>query len=94
MVSLGSINGLLVTDSGNNLIRFVDLASGNVVTLAGNTNPPLASAINAAGANASFNQPIGMSQDTNGNVYIADELNNTIRVINLNDPAAGVTIWS
>ena len=90
VVSIGGTNGLLVTDSGNNLIRFVNLTNGNVVTLAGNTNTPTG-AINAAGTNASFNQPIGMDQDTNGNVYIADEFDNTIRVMNLNDPVFGVT---
>ena len=31
---------------------------------------------------------------TNGNVYIADEMNNAIRVMNLNDPVFGVTNWS
>jgi hypothetical protein len=81
---------LLVADSGNGLIRFVRFSDGYTVTLAGNTNTPTG-AVNAAGTNASFNQPIGMDQDANGNVYIADEMTKTIRVMNLNDPAFGVT---
>ena len=89
-VNIGGTNGLLVTDSGNGLIRFVRFSDGNVATLAGNTNTPIG-AVNAAGINASFNQPIGMDQDGAGNVYIADEFNKTIRVMNLNDPAFGVT---
>jgi hypothetical protein len=89
-VSLGGTNGLLVADSGNNLIRFVRFNDGFTVTLAGNTNPP-AGAADAAGTNASFNVPVGLEQDGNGNVYIADEFDNAIRVINLNDPAFGVT---
>jgi len=62
--------GLLVADSGNNLIRFVCFTNGVVTTLAGqiNTGP----AVNAAGTNATFHYPIGLDQDTNGNVYIAD----------------------
>jgi hypothetical protein len=90
VVNIGGTRGLLVADSGNGLIRFVRFSDGYTVTLAGNTNTPTG-AVNAAGANASFNQPIGMDQDTNGNVYIADEMDNAIRVMNLNDPAFGVT---
>jgi len=90
VVSIGGTRGLLVADSGNGLIRFVRFSDGYTVTLAGNTNVPTG-AVNAAGASASFNQPIGMDQDTNGNVYIADEFDHAIRVINLNDPAFGVT---
>jgi len=96
-VSIGGTNGLLVTDSGGfgqyptvNTVRFVRFSDGNTVTLAGNTNAPTG-AVNADGVNASFNVPAGMAQDTNGNVYIADEFDNTIRVMNLNDPAFGVT---
>ena len=87
-VTINGTNGLLVTDSGNSAIRFVNFADGSVITIAGGTNGP---ANNATGTNAMFNQPLGMDQDTNGNVYIADSGNNVIRVINLNDPAFGVT---
>ena len=89
-VSIGGTNGLLVADSGNNLIRFVRFSDGYTVTLAGNINTP-SGAVNAIGTNASFNIPVGLDQDTNGNVYIADEYNNVIRVMNLHDPALGVT---
>src|SRR2546428_151641 len=44
----------------------------------------------ASGSNALFRYPIGLDQDTNGNVYIADFGNNAVRVMNLNDPAFGV----
>jgi sugar lactone lactonase YvrE len=90
LVSLNGTNGLLVADSGNNLIRFVRLNDGYTVTLAGNTNPPTGPA-NATGLNASFNVPVSLDQDANGNVYIADEFDNAIRVMNLNDPNLGVT---
>jgi hypothetical protein len=89
VVSIGGANGLLVTDSGNNLIRFARLSDGYVTTLAGQVGGGPAN--NAAGANATFRFPIGMDQDTNGNVYIADFNNSAIRVMNLNDPAFGVT---
>jgi hypothetical protein len=89
-VAIGGTNGLLVADSGNNLLRFVRFSDGYVTTLAGQ-NPVNQGSANEIGANASFNYPVGMDQDTNGNVYIADEYNNAIRVMNLNDPAFGIT---
>ncbi|MEI6785236.1 MAG: hypothetical protein WCQ21_30420, partial [Verrucomicrobiota bacterium] len=36
-VSIGGVSGLLVADSGNNLIRFVRFSDGVVTTLAGQT---------------------------------------------------------
>ena len=88
-VSIGGVSGLLVADSGNNLIRFVRLIDGVVTTLAGQTAG--GPAVNAAGSSATFRSPIGLDQDANGNVYIADWGNNTIRVMNLNDPTFGIT---
>jgi hypothetical protein len=88
-VSIGGTNGLLVADSGNNLIRFVCFTNGVVTTLAG--QPNAGPAVDAAGTNATFHYPLGLDQDTNGNVYIADWGNDTIRVLNLNDPAFGTT---
>lgn len=90
VVSIGGASGLLVADSGNNLIRFVRFSDGYTVTVAGNTNPPAGPA-DAAGTNASFSVPVGLDQDASGNVYIADEFDNAVRVMNLNDPAFGVT---
>ena len=49
-VSIGGASGLLVADSGNNLIRFVCFTNGVVTTLAGQTNA--GPAVNAAGTNA------------------------------------------
>src|SRR6266404_940438 len=89
LVTLNGVSGLLVADNANSLIRFVALSDGTVTTLSGRTNG--GPAINAIGALATFLYPIGMDQDDAGNVYIADWGNNTIRVMNLNDPVLGVT---
>jgi sugar lactone lactonase YvrE len=89
VASLGGVGGLLVTDSGNNLLRFVRFIDGTVTTLAGQTTP--GPAVNAIGPNATFRYPSGLAQDGSGNVYIADWGNNTIRVLNLGDPLLGVT---
>ena len=85
----GGQGGLVVTDSGNNLIRFVRFSDGMVFTMAGQTTA--GPATNASGTSATFRYPNGLAQDGSGNVYIADWGNNTIRVLNLTDPALGVT---
>lgn len=72
---------LYVTDAGNNLIRKVVPSSGQVSTVAGNTNP---GASNGALLSASFNNPGGIAIDGSGNLYVADMLNNMIRGINFN----------
>jgi hypothetical protein len=89
VASLNGADGLLVTDSGNSMLRFVSLSDGTVATLAGQTNA--GPAVNSIGTSATFRYPNGMAQDNSGNVYIADWGNNTIRVLNLNDPLFGVT---
>ncbi|HXP59248.1 MAG TPA: chitobiase/beta-hexosaminidase C-terminal domain-containing protein, partial [Dongiaceae bacterium] len=85
----GGQAGLVVTDSGNHLIRFVRFSDGTVFTLAGQTTA--GPATNATGTSATFRYPNGLAQDGLGNVYIADWGNNTIRVLNLTDPVLGVT---
>jgi len=90
LVTLGGVDGLLVSDTGNSTIRFVRLSDGYVTTLAGQAEV-VGPASNATGANATFAYPAGLDKDANGNIYIADWGNNTIRVMNLNDPSFGIT---
>ncbi|HRY48097.1 MAG TPA: hypothetical protein P5186_08625 [Candidatus Paceibacterota bacterium] len=70
--------GLVVADSGNNLLRFVTVTGqvAMVTTLAGSTT---SGNINGAGAAARFNFPVGLAADSQGNVYIADFKNRAIR---------------
>jgi sugar lactone lactonase YvrE len=70
--------GLVVSDSGNHLIRFVTL-NGTVSTLAGST----AGFADGAGSAAQFNAPAGLAADSAGNIYVADLLNNRVRKIDL-----------
>ena len=67
---------LYVGDTDNNTIRKVTLA-GTVTTLAGNL---LAGSADGEGAAARFYQPGGTAVDSAGNIYLADSLNNSIRV--------------
>jgi len=90
--TLGGTNGLVVADTDNGLVRFVNINDGSVTTLAGNTNGPLADSAN--GLNATFRYPYGVTSDGNGNIYVADWGNNAIRVVNLNNPNFPVTTLS
>ncbi len=89
VAGLGGVGGLLVTDSGNHLLRFVRFSDGTVTTLAGQTSG--GPAVNASGTSATFRYPNGLAQDGSGTVYIADWGTNMIRVLNLSDPLFGVT---
>ena len=81
-----SVSGALyVADSGNNTIRLVT-ADGVVTTLAGQAGR--AGGTDAAGTNSLFHQPRGLALDVAGNLYVADTLNNSIRVIATNGAAS------
>ena len=84
---LNGPNGLVVdgsgnvffADEGNSRIRKID-SSGKISTVAGNGSYTFAgdggSAISAA-----LNLPAGVAIDSSGNLYIADTLNNRIRMV-------------
>ena len=67
-----------VADTTNNLIRKIT-PDGTVTTLAGLVGA--SGTQDGAGANALFNRPGGLAMDTEGNVYVADTGNSTIRRI-------------
>ncbi|CAH8247046.1 copper amine oxidase [Paenibacillus melissococcoides] len=82
---LADKNGaLLIADTYNHLIRRAD-ASGRVATLAGQvrfaaeTREPNGSWADGKGTEARFNRPMGMAEDRQGNLYIADAANHVIR---------------
>ena len=77
---------LYIADTNNNTIRKLVLASGTVTTLAGQAG--LAGSADGTGTASSFNGPSGIAADATGNLYVADTLNHTIRMIN---PAGVVT---
>ena len=87
--SIASANGgLVVADSDNHSLRFVDLRGSVtlVSNLAGAPGAPgfSASALSPGGIPASearFNTPTGLATDRNGNIYIADSKNNAIRML-------------
>lgn len=92
VVNYGGDSGLLVSDSNNNLIRFVRFSDGNVTTLAGQAG--VMGSSDGNGTHATFSNPLGLDQDGQGNVYIADYDNDLIRVLNLTNPVLPVATLS
>jgi sugar lactone lactonase YvrE len=85
-LTLDDAGNIYVADTGNDMIRKITPA-GLVTTLAGCSNCPSGSA-DGAGSAARFNNPNGIGVDGNGNIYVADEYNNSIRKVT---PAGVVT---
>jgi len=77
-VACDAQGNVYVADAGNNLIRTITPA-GNVTTIAGNINAGYNNG--AAITAASFNNPVSLTLDASGNIYVADLLNNVIRKI-------------
>jgi sugar lactone lactonase YvrE len=81
-----SSGNLYVVDTGNNVVRRID-TNGIITTLAGNgtvcavPTGPAACGDGGAAANAEFHQPLGITFDSSGNIFIGDELDYRIRKI-------------
>lgn len=75
-ITIDSQDNLYVVDSGNNNIRKIS-PSGIVSTFAGSTEGDT----DGMGTDAKFNEPIGITMDEQGILYVADSGNNKIRKI-------------
>lgn len=73
-----SNGNLYVSDALNNTVRKVT-PEGRVTTIAG--SPGVAGKVDAVGSDARFDFPWGLDVDLQGNVFVADEDNNSIRKI-------------
>jgi sugar lactone lactonase YvrE len=77
-ITLDSLGNLYVADTGNNTIRKITSA-GIVTTLAGTAGAT--GSMDGIGASAQFNGPQGLATDAANNIYVADTVNDTIRLI-------------
>lgn len=74
---------LYIADTGNNVVRRVDMAGGSIVTFAG-TGDQNYYGDGGDAVNAAFCLPTSVAADAMGNVYVADSGNNVIRQIDSN----------
>ena len=72
------LDGYAITDSENNVIRY--FSDNKVRTIAGNIDGKAGNK-DGQGIKASFNHPTGIVSDGNGNLYVSDTGNGTIRKI-------------
>ena len=70
---------LYVADSGNHTIRKVVIVGGAVTTLAGTAGT--SGSADGTGAAARFSQPVGLTIDNAGNLYVSDQNYTKIRKI-------------
>jgi len=89
-VAIDPLGYLYIADEYNNLVRKVVLATGTISTIAGVANPPGNGGFTGDGGQATqakLSNPIGVTVDQAGNLYIADYNNNRVRRVN---PANGI----
>ncbi|HWD93197.1 MAG TPA: Ig-like domain-containing protein [Verrucomicrobiae bacterium] len=75
-IASDSNDNLFVADTGNNTIRKIT-PSGVVTTIGG--LPGQSGSLDGTGGDARFNEPEGVAVDGQGNVYVADSANHSIR---------------
>lgn len=78
-IAIDPLGVLYIADTDNNTIRKVT-SSGTVTTFAGSSSGEVGTA-NGQGSAARFYRPTGIAVDRQGNVYVADTSNHTIRKI-------------
>lgn len=80
-VAVDGLGNLYVADTLNDTIRMISPVGTNwvVTTIAG--LPGSSGSNDGTNSVARFNQPDGVAVDTNGNVFVADTMNSTIRKI-------------
>ncbi|MBB6143931.1 hypothetical protein HNQ77_001880 [Silvibacterium bohemicum] len=68
-VAIDGAGNLYIADSGNNAIREINKATGDIATIAGNGVP---ANLDGNAATVELNNPLGVTVDAAGDVYIAD----------------------
>lgn len=87
-IAADSLGHLYVADTGNHVVRLIT-PDGVVHPLAGGAG--LKGMANGTGTAARFNEPLGLTVDRSGNVFVADSKNHNIRKIT---PAGVVTTFA
>jgi sugar lactone lactonase YvrE len=77
-VAVDSAGNVFISDSGNKLVRKV--SSGIITSVAGSGRGGF-SGDNGPATSATMDQPLGIALDSAGNLFIADSLNNRVRMV-------------
>jgi hypothetical protein len=77
-IAVDGSGNVYVADTDNDTIRMIDV-TGNTTTIAG--TPGVSGTDDGPGSTALFDHPHGLGVDSNGNIYVADTDNDTIRII-------------
>jgi uncharacterized protein (TIGR03437 family) len=88
-VAVDRAGNLYIADTGNRLVRRV--SPGALVTTIAGSGTCCYSGDGGLGLDARLNQPWGIAVDANGNVYVADPLNNAVRMLAPVSAAIAVT---
>lgn len=78
-IAVDSDGSVYVADSGNHVIRKLDLVASTVSTLAGSAGMP--GSANGIGTAANFHKPWGISADRAGSLFVIDSDGQTVRKI-------------
>ena len=93
-IAVDAATNLYIARPSNNTIGKITLIGTNWVTttLAGTAGSIFSSA-DGVGTAAKFNGPTGITVDTNGNVYVVEEINRTVRKITTNGVVTTLAGW-
>lgn len=84
-IAIDGSGRMYISSQYGHRIRMYNPGDGNVYTRAGSTGDPASGLtsgyLNENGINARFNTPMGIAVDADGNIFVADALNHSIRKI-------------
>jgi hypothetical protein len=79
-IYVDSTGRVYIADYGNHVVRYITIGDGSIVTLTGSTTSRIYNGENFQSTVATLD-PMCLTGDTLGNIYVADHMNNRIRMI-------------